>query len=367
MAMRARSTVLLAVWQLVLAAAQIAALVQVWRFFVQTEHGQQLDWVALAGNSIGQERIDDLVDRVLNAMSIASLAVATAVIGFIALIRGRRGLALMTILLVIGANATTQVLKAGIDRPDLGIDEERSAAGNSLPSGHTTIAASVAVALVLVLPPRVRAAAAVAAAIYTALAGVATMSAGWHRPSDAIAALLIVGAWTALAGVVLVLVRRREDFVERGDAHPIATMLLIVGGLALLGAAAIAWQLTEQVLPVDPDDLSRRRLFAAYAGSAAGIAGLAGLTMGLILATVHRVVPRRGEPLPVADDDHRAGEPYGAAPGDPDRTVRLTGPPSEPTTIDLRAERSAGSVTAGQVRAGLRGLPARTGNPAPAR
>ena len=43
-----------------------------------------------------------------------------------------------------------------IYRPDLGVDPERAAAGNSLPSGHTTIAASVAVALVLVVPSKAR-------------------------------------------------------------------------------------------------------------------------------------------------------------------------------------------------------------------
>jgi membrane-associated phospholipid phosphatase len=296
--MRARSATLLAAWLLLLAAGQVAALVQVWRFFVRTEHGQLLDTIALAGNSIGRERIDDLIDTVLNAMSVASLAIATAVIGFIALIRGRRGLALMTILLIIGANATTQLLKYGIERPDLGVDPERAAAGNSFPSGHTTVAASVAVALVLVLPPRVRGVGALIAAGYAALAGVATMSAGWHRPSDAVAALLIVGAWTAIAGFLLVLVRRREDFVHREDAHRLATALLLVGGLGLLAVGAVAAGLTDQVRLTPPEDLSRRRLLAAYAGAAAGIAGTASVLVALILATVHRVVPRRGEPAP---------------------------------------------------------------------
>jgi membrane-associated phospholipid phosphatase len=301
--MRARSTASLAGWLLLLAAGQVVALVQVWRFFVRSEHGQLLDTIALAGNSIGRDRIDELVDTLLNAMSIASLAVATAVIGFIALIRGRRGLALMTILMIVGANATTQVLKYVVTRPDLGIDEERAAAGNSLPSGHTTVAASVAVALVLVLPPRVRGVGALVAAVYAAVAGVATMSAGWHRPSDAVAALLIVGAWTAAAGFVLVLARRREDFVERGDAHRLAAAALLLGGTALLAAGAVAAGLTDQVGLVDPEDLSRRRLFAAYAGGAVGIAGTASVVMGSILATVHRVVPRRGEPLPEPADE----------------------------------------------------------------
>jgi membrane-associated phospholipid phosphatase len=268
----------------------VAALIA---FFVRTAHGQHLDTIALAGNTIGRARIDNLIDTVLNAVSVASLAIATAVIGFIALIRGHKALALMTILLIIGANATTQLLKYVIVRPNLGIDADRAAAGNSFPSGHATVAASVAVALVLVLPPRVRVLGALLGAGYAAVAGVATMSAGWHRPSDAMGALFVVGAWTSAVGFALVLVRQRNDVALSEDAHPVATTLLAGMGIGLLIIAAFALGVTDQVLLVPPDDLSRRRLLAAYAGSAAAITGTASLVIALILGTVHRVVPRR--------------------------------------------------------------------------
>ena len=52
---------------------------------------------------------------------------------------------------------------------------------------------------------------------------------------------------------------------------------------------------TDQVT-VPPELLSWRRLFVAYAGSAVGIAGAASVTMSLVLATVHRVVPERAVP-----------------------------------------------------------------------
>ncbi|RQX13544.1 PA-phosphatase, partial [Micromonospora chalcea] len=147
-----------AVWLVVLALLQTAAFVLVWRFAVHTELGQWLDTVALTGNQIGQDRIDGPVDTLLNAMSVVSLLAATAVIGFIALIRGRKALAVTATLLIAGANVTTQLLKHFLVRPDFGIDPERAAAGNSLPSGHTSVAASVAVALILVLPRKLRAA-----------------------------------------------------------------------------------------------------------------------------------------------------------------------------------------------------------------
>jgi hypothetical protein len=61
----------------------------------------------------------------------------------------------------------------------------------------------------------------------------------------------------------------------------------------LLAAAAVGIALTNQVLSIPPDELGRRRLLAAYGGSAAGIAGTAALMMALVLATAHRVVPRK--------------------------------------------------------------------------
>jgi membrane-associated phospholipid phosphatase len=284
---------MLAMWLLLLAAVQVLALVLVWRFFVRTEHGQLLDFIALSGNSIGQNRVDGLVNNVLNAMSVVALAVATAVIGFIALARGRILLGVLATLLVVGANLTAQGLKYVITRPDLGVDAERAAAGNSMPSGHVALAASVAIAFVMVLPPRLRGAGGLIGVAYASLAGVATMSAGWHRPSDAVAALLIVGAWAAGASFLLVVAQREDAVVEREEAHRFSVLLLFLGGAALLAVCAVALKLTDQVLSTPPDQLSRNRLLAAYGGSAAGIAGTASLVMALVLVTMHRVVPRR--------------------------------------------------------------------------
>ncbi|WP_309223291.1 phosphatase PAP2 family protein [Micromonospora sp. CP22] len=281
-----------AVWLVVLALIQMAAFLAVWRFALHTEVGQWIDTVALTGNRIGRDHIEEPVDRLLNAMSVVSLLAATVTIGFIALIRGRVALAVAATLLIAGANVTTQLLKYGLGRPDYGIDLERAYVGNSLPSGHTTVAGSVAVALVLVLPPKARAVAAVIGAGYAAAAGVATLSAGWHRPSDAVAAFLVVGIWAALAGLLLLITQRERAEVAPGDAHRLTALLLgVVGLLAVVGCAlALWWLMGVRSTPVT--DLSRRPLFVGYAGSAAGIAGTMAVVMALVLTAVHRLVPR---------------------------------------------------------------------------
>jgi hypothetical protein len=81
--------------------------------------------------------------------------------------------------------------------------------------------------------------------------------------------------------------------------HWFAITVLAVVGAALLGVAAVALGLTEQVLHLPIRQLSRSRLLTAYAGGAAAIAGTAAVVMALVLATVHRVVPRR--PLPASE------------------------------------------------------------------
>jgi membrane-associated phospholipid phosphatase len=281
-----------AVWLVVLALVQTAAFIAIWQFALHVEVGQWIDTVALTGNRIGRDHIEEPVDRILNAMSVVSLLAVTVMIGFIALIRGRVALAVAATLLIAGANVTTQLLKYGLARPDYGIDPERAYVGNSLPSGHTTVAASVAVALVLVLPPKARAVAAVIGAGYAGTAGVATLSAGWHRPSDAVAAFLVVGVWAAVAGLLLLVTQRERAQVAAGDAHRLTVLLLGVGGgLAIIGCVLALWWLVG-LRGTPPAALSRRPLFIGYAGSAAGIAGSMAVVMALVLTAVHRLVPR---------------------------------------------------------------------------
>jgi membrane-associated phospholipid phosphatase len=328
----------LALWLLLLAGVEAAGFMAVWHFFVDNVHGQQLDFVAISGNSIGRVRLATLVHNTLNGISIVSLTAATIAIGFIALARRRVALAVGVLLLIGGANATTQLLKTLIYRPDLGVDPERAAAGNSLPSGHTTIAASVAVALVMVVPAKARGPAALLGAVFTSLAGVATLSAGWHRPSDAVAALLIVGSWAAVAGLFIVLAQRRRGDVSYGPSSRYTTTFLSLVSLGLLLGAVLCLRLTDDVLTRAVDDLSRRRLFVAYAGGALGIAGTAGLMIAAVLSTIHRVVPR------VVPDDEAPSQAVRSH-SDPEATVRLaasasSGPPEsggdDPTTQAIR-------------------------------
>lgn len=232
----------------VAAAAGVAA---VYAACVRTPLGQAVDTAVMLGSDVHLPRVTDVLSRTLNATSLVSLfavCIAAAAIGFV---RRRADLALAAALLVIGANGTTQLLKARLPRPDL----DGYGMANSFPSGHTTAAASVAFALILVLPFAVRGTVALIGAGYVAIIAVATVWAAWHRPSDTIAALLVVLAWSALASTI---VRARRAGITGVTARPnraamlvfaIAGVVCAAAGLLGLGAMAVAARTTVEAVP----------------------------------------------------------------------------------------------------------------------
>ncbi|MBS1679572.1 MAG: phosphatase PAP2 family protein [Actinobacteria bacterium] len=141
--------------------------------------------------------IHALATVLVNLGDLASLLTFLAVAGAIGLRYGRRREVLAAIVVVAGANLTTQLLKTTLEHArykaiEHGIELPWP---NSFPSGHTTAAASIAVALLLVAPAAHRLVAAVVGLGVTAAVGFSVVILGWHYPSDVLGGLLVVGAW----------------------------------------------------------------------------------------------------------------------------------------------------------------------------
>jgi membrane-associated phospholipid phosphatase len=131
--------------------------------------------------------------------------------------------------LVAGANLTTQVLKHLLEhsRFDLQYGLHQPLA-EAFPSGHATAAASLAAALVLVAPPRLRPLAALLGAAFTAAVGVAVVTIQWHYPSDVIGGVLVVASWTFATVAALRLLRpRRPDSAPREEGETPSRRLAI--------------------------------------------------------------------------------------------------------------------------------------------
>ena len=288
-----------ALWLLLVAAGCALLVLAVDHVFVLTVRGKLVDSAGLEGAKIGRSRIIEPVHTVLDVVSVGSLAAAGLVAGGVALLRRRLALALVAVGTLVGSNVTTQLLKYTVlQRPDLGIATQ-GMTSNTLPSGHTTVAMSVAAAALLVAPARLRGTVAVVGAAYGAATGVATLSAGYHRPSDAVAAALVVGAWAAGLGAVVVVAQPppapglpEPDEHESRRGHPVVGTLL--GGVAvtLLAVGGVATYLTAGALP---GVLDRAGLLLAYGGGAALIAGTAVAVVAALVVVVHRIAP----PLPV--------------------------------------------------------------------
>ena len=280
-------------WLTMLWLANVVLLIAVAWASVRTIRGQMLDTVALYGNSLGRRTLDDPLDVALNAVSVGSIVIILAAILVVALARRRVTLAIMSTAVVVGSAATAYLLKRGIDRPFLGVDPDRASAGNSLPSGHATAAAAFAIGLTLVLPPVARGVASLLGATYAAVVGVATLSSGWHRLSDVVAAYLVVGGWAALAGLVLVLAQRPTAVVNRRDraGWSLAAATALGSFLAVIGLAVLFYVTQRMSEPVELMDPSLLRL--GYIGSVLVVGGSAYLMMAVVLFSVHRVVPHQ--------------------------------------------------------------------------
>jgi len=246
-----------------LATLAVPALYQV---AVRTTLGQQIDTIVMRGADVHHAQVTEVLERTLNNTSLASLVLVCLFAAVFGVVRRRLDLALGAALLVIGANLTTQLIKTQVPRPDL----DGSAMPNSFPSGHTTAAASVAFAVILVLPQALRGMVALVGFAYVAVIAVATVWAEWHRPSDTVAALLVTLAWGAFAVLVIRLLKPMDT---RPASRVVKLPLLAVG---VVTAAAGSFGLASVVLSerAMPDLVSGR--FAFLAGSAAITAVAAG-------------------------------------------------------------------------------------------
>jgi hypothetical protein len=224
-------------------------------------------------------------------VSVGFIAAAIVTCGVIAVVRRRWSLALVAATVLIGANVSTRVLKmAVLDRPDLG----HGPLLNTLPSGHTTAAASVAVAVLLVVPPRVRPWIAVLGAGYAGATGVSTLIGQWHRPSDVLAGLLVVLAWGAIGCALLALTpavpeERRPPTAAlttvartRGDTVGTRVAVLLLGATTVLAGAGAVVALGRTWESADPLG-TRTELLTSYAGGALGVVAVAALTFVVLL------------------------------------------------------------------------------------
>lgn len=245
---------------------------------VRTATGQRLDERLRGGIDASEARIRSAGGELLDTVSVTSLTLMGALVMTAALVRGRPRLAVAAGLVVLGANITTQVMKGRLDRPAL-TDAWWDGAG-SYPSGHATVAMSLAMALVLVAPAALRLPFAVAGGAYALGVGVAVIGLDWHRPSDVLGAYLVAAAWTGLAVAALTLwpdrVRARAVREARARAWGI--------GITVVLGAVVSVALVRSAGDPDLGRLAADRTGLVVAGALCSAAG-AGLLAAVVALT----------------------------------------------------------------------------------
>lgn len=228
--------------------------------FVTTEAGQSLDQRAFYGAELGQRTVAPVALSLLDAIPITGVAIALVTAVLVTLVRRNWSVLFVAMSSAALANIVAQLVKRVLlDRPDLGVT---GYAYNSLPSGHTALAASSALMVFLVSSQRMRPFVATIGAFFATGVGIATMANQWHRPSDVVAALLVVAFFGCLAGLVMI----RSRFTEIAPARDLLSRFLLLLALpcAGIGLATLLLSVFEPF---------------AYVGSAAGI-----ITCALLLA-----------------------------------------------------------------------------------
>lgn len=250
---------------LFLAGSLVCAVALGWTYwaFVRTSTGQFADESAWREAGFAAPDTPEPFIQFLDQLPVISVIIAAAVILFVTLRRRRWTAAAIALSTIAGANLTTQVLKnLVLDRPDRGVP---TLDFNSLPSGHTTLAASAAAAIFLVVTPRWRPLAAAAGGTYSVVAGAATFFNLWHRPADVVAAFLVVGAWTLLGGLLIMRTGGAwnvwNGFGEPWAAWRLWLALCWIPGIAGLGLAVGLYLYVQLIGPAPVPGTARLPLF----------------------------------------------------------------------------------------------------------
>jgi membrane-associated phospholipid phosphatase len=228
----------------VLAIGSAALVVLLWAGTTQTVVGQRVADLILYGRGAADLTVLGAATETLAAVSLAFGATALLGIVALALAFGGFGLATAAVVLLVGANLTAQGLQLLLERPNL-LGDVAYATGNSFPSGHVTLASSLGLACILVVPRQIRTPVAGAAATLIAVVGASTIIAGWHRLADVEGGMLISLAWASLVTAIVV---RAQGWIprrtwRRGRATTIAGA---AGAVAvILGAVVIAFAFVD--------------------------------------------------------------------------------------------------------------------------
>jgi membrane-associated phospholipid phosphatase len=214
-------------------------------------------------------RLAGLASFIANSVDPVPYAVAGLLLVAIALLRRRWLLALVVPATMVGAAATTELLKPIIGRVryDDWLGAHQQIATASWPSGHATAAMTLGLCAVLVAPAVARPLVALFACALAIGVSFSILMLRWHFPSDVLGGYLVAAMWVSVAVAVLWWGQRRWPARNANPPSPLGLRSLFAP-LAVVGAALGAG---FGLL------LTRAQLSASYASGHASLIGGAAL------------------------------------------------------------------------------------------
>jgi len=170
--------------------------------------------------------------RALRTIDVGSVALAVLFLVALAVVRRRVERAAAAVAIVACSVGSAELLKHGLAHVPHGLSAGRAA---TFPSGHTSVAVSLGLALVLAAPPVLRPTAAVLGAAYAAGIGLSLVVLGRHYPSDVVGSFFLCGFWACVVAAAL------RDAPPRPSVSPgglLGAAVAVAAGL--VAAAAIA-------------------------------------------------------------------------------------------------------------------------------
>lgn len=205
---------------LALAVASAIGALAVWLAAFAVPTVQRLDWAALNAFTVAaQPPLEPSINGVAGLAGMWPLVGGAIALIAVALLRRRRLMAVVVPGILLSANLVTQLLKPGLAHPRIGeLSGIEGPYPATWPSGHSTVAMSLALCAVLVVGPRLRPLAALAGAGYAIAVGYSLIGLGAHLPSDVLGGFFIAATFTLLGAAVLCVFEERRPEATPGTS-----------------------------------------------------------------------------------------------------------------------------------------------------
>lgn len=224
------------------AAVGVVSLIVIWYAAHYVGAVKRADASILSGFiGLSGPRVDRLTNAIASLCDPGPYVLLAAMPVAVALLRGRPRVALTLLLILAGANETTELLKPLLAAPhdavpSLGPFQVSDA---SWPSGHATAAMSLCMSWVIAVPARRRPVVAAVMAAFAVAVCYSFLELAWHYPSDVLGGFLVAAVWTSIGIAALSTYEaHRPALATRDPGRPSPSLAETLAPAALVVAAA---------------------------------------------------------------------------------------------------------------------------------